>query len=258
VREQKEVALYDDLGANYDLMIDWKGRLENEMPFFERLFEQKGVRRVLDSACATGMHTIALAGKGYEAIGADPSQAMIEKARANAAAAGVDVKFVQAAFGELEEKAGGGFDAVICLGNSLPHITSDDELRRTLLDMQRGLNPGGVLVIQNRNYDKIWPEKIKYMPLNTAEFAGKEILFFRMLEFHETDMTFSIVTFVKQAGQWTYNVSSTNLRPLFRDQMNTELQRAGFGKVDFYGDYKFAPFTKTGTMDLIVVAEKSG
>lgn len=254
---EKKVDLYDEFGADYDLMIDWKARLENEMPFLRRLFGESGVRRILDSACATGMHAVALAKEGYEVVGADPSSAMIAKARINAVAGQADVRFVQAGFGELADKAGRGFDAILCLGNSLPHVLDDSELDRTLADMHEALADGGIVIIQNRNYDKIWPEKIKYMPLNTAAADGRELLFFRMLEFHEATMTFSIVTFSKDAGLWSYHVSSTTLRPMFRSQLAAALQKAGFKSMHFYGDYQFAAFRKDETMDLIVVAEKN-
>ncbi|MCL5257050.1 MAG: class I SAM-dependent methyltransferase [Chloroflexi bacterium] len=254
--KERKVDLYDELGADYDLMIDWKARLKNEMPFFRKLFAERRVRRVLDSACATGMHAITLAGEGYEATGADPSAEMVAKARANAAARNADVRFVQAGFGELADKTGRAFDAILCLGNSLPHVLSDTELDRTLADMNEALADHGILIIQNRNYDKIWPEKIKYMPLNTAVAGGRELLFFRMLEFHQETMTFSIVTFEKSAGQWSYRVSSTTLRPMFRPQLAVALRKAGFSNLSFYGDYQFTPFQKDETMDLIIVAAK--
>jgi len=43
--------------------------------------------RVLDTACGTGVHTIALAQHGFTVTGADPSPAMVERARQNAMAA---------------------------------------------------------------------------------------------------------------------------------------------------------------------------
>ncbi|XP_009953053.1 PREDICTED: glycine N-methyltransferase, partial [Leptosomus discolor] len=57
------------------------------------------------------------------------------------------------------EKPGDGFDAVICLGNSFAHLPdfkgdqSDHKLAlRNIASMVR---PGGVLVIDHRNYDHI-------------------------------------------------------------------------------------------------------
>ncbi|NTW62150.1 class I tRNA ligase family protein, partial [Candidatus Saccharibacteria bacterium] len=43
------------------------------------------------------------------------------KIAANAAAAGVSVRFAVAGFGQLSTQVGTGFDALLCVGTSLPH-----------------------------------------------------------------------------------------------------------------------------------------
>jgi 2-polyprenyl-3-methyl-5-hydroxy-6-metoxy-1,4-benzoquinol methylase len=74
------------------------------------------------------MHAIALVKQGCRAVGADLSVGMIERARANARAEEVKARFEAAGFGELAVQAGTGFDAVLCLGNSLPHFLAPADL----------------------------------------------------------------------------------------------------------------------------------
>ena len=65
----------------------------------------------------------------------------------------VTVDFQVAAFGEMGSKFSAPFDAVTCLGNSLPHLPDDLSLAACL--RLCGASPaGGLLVIQNRNYDR--------------------------------------------------------------------------------------------------------
>ena len=94
-----QVPLYDALAADYDRFVNWEGRLAHELPFFQRLFEERQVARVLDSACGTGHHAIALAQQGYQVMGADLSAAMVERARVNAVTAGASVVFQVAGLG---------------------------------------------------------------------------------------------------------------------------------------------------------------
>ena len=47
MRLVSQVRLYDALGEDYDRFVDWEARLAHELPFFERLFQAAGVRRVL-------------------------------------------------------------------------------------------------------------------------------------------------------------------------------------------------------------------
>jgi glycine/sarcosine N-methyltransferase len=93
--------VYDDLSSDYDRFVDWQGRLTAELPFIERQLASVRARRVLDAACGTGKHAIALAERGYEIVGTDLSVGMVEWARADAAAARIDVRFEAAGFGEL-------------------------------------------------------------------------------------------------------------------------------------------------------------
>ena len=62
--------MYDDFSQDYDRFVDWPGRLAVELPFLEARLKEGGARRVLDAACGTGMHALALAERGYEAAGA--------------------------------------------------------------------------------------------------------------------------------------------------------------------------------------------
>ncbi|MCX5909307.1 MAG: class I SAM-dependent methyltransferase [Deltaproteobacteria bacterium] len=88
----KSTEFYDRMARVFDIMTDWETRLAYEMPFFQRTLDRHNARRVLDTACGTGGHAIALARKGYRVTGCDASSGMIELARANAARAGVAVQ----------------------------------------------------------------------------------------------------------------------------------------------------------------------
>ena len=102
------------------------------------------------------MHAIALAQRGFPAAGADLFEGMVTRSRANAASAGVDVRFETADFGSLAKVFGrGSFDALLCLGNSLPHLLSKADLSAALADFAACLRPGGLLVVQNRNFDAL-------------------------------------------------------------------------------------------------------
>ncbi|MFQ5886668.1 MAG: class I SAM-dependent methyltransferase, partial [Anaerolineae bacterium] len=235
---------------DYDRFVDWSARLAYELPFFEELFSRHGVQRVLDAACGTGHHAIALAERGYEVVGADLSKAMVERAKENAQ---VKVTFVEAGFGEFKRKVGGGFDALICLGNSLPHILTPEGLVEALSDMRQVVEKG-VLVIQNRNYDRVWNRKERFMPLVAHREGEKEWLFFRLIDFHEERMTFNMVIFRKEGGEWSYALESTELRPIFSEELGDLLRQVGFREVEFYGDYRFSPYKREESDDLIAIA----
>jgi glycine/sarcosine N-methyltransferase len=249
------VPLYDALAADYDRFVDWDGRLAHEMPFFLRLFQGQGVGRILDAACGTGHHALALAGHGYRVVGADLSAPMVERARENAASSGLDVRFARAGLGELAT-LGGDFDAVLCLGNSLPHMRTALAVNETLLDFAAVLRTGGLLVIQNRNFDRVWTERQRFMPPQSHRNGKEESLFVRLYDFHEEGITFNMIRLQRTAEGWIQAVESTELRPIFRQDLERSLGGAGFGDVAFYGGYDGSPFDPQQSNDLIAVARR--
>ncbi len=154
---------YDRLARAFDVMTDWPARLAFEMPFIQRTLNQHNARSVLDTACGTGWHAIALAQKGYTTAGCDASPAMIERARTNAAQAGVNVRFETADFQRLDLFPG-KFDAILCLGNSLPHLLSREELVAAFGQILGRLDHGGVVILHNLNYDLRLKTKPRFFP----------------------------------------------------------------------------------------------
>ena len=252
-----QVPLYDALAVDYDRFVDWEGRLHHELPFFLSLFERHAVRCVLDAACGTGHHAIALAREGYQVVGADLSAPMIEKANANAADFGIDVQFTVAGLGGYAA-LGQTFDAAICLGNSLPHLLSEAAVEDALADFAAVLRPGGLLVIQNRNFDRVWRERDRFMSPQTFRDAEREWIFVRFYDFHQESLTFNMLRLRRTAEGWAQDIRSTELRPIFGQDLALALAAAGFGPITLLGSYDGSPFDPGESGDLIAVAVKKG
>jgi glycine/sarcosine N-methyltransferase len=250
------VALWDTLSVDYDRFVNWEERLAREMPFLDGFLSQRGAHRVLDVACGTGHHAIALAKRGYDVLGVDRSEGMIAKARANARAVGVAANFERAGFGELLHVVTEPFDAALCLGNSLPSVLSEAELRSALADMGEALVSDGSLIIQNLNYDRLWPSRQRFMPLETHRDGDEEWLFFRFVDFHQETLTFNMVVLHVRDGAWDYRAEATDLRPIFSDDLRRLLEEAGFASMEFFGDGDHNPYDKQESSDLIVVAQR--
>jgi SAM-dependent methyltransferase len=262
--------MYDDFSTDYDRFVDWDGRLAAEMPFVERRLEAAGAHRVLDAACGTGRHAIALAEKGYQVVGADGSPGMIEQARANAAdAGGEDVSFLVAGFGELTgtldlapgersnaQESNSKFDAVLCLGNSLPHVLTPVDLGVTLEDFGSCLHTGGLLLIQNRNFDAVLEDQDRWMGPQGHQEGETEWLFLRFYDFDPDGLlTFNVLRLRRERGDdWNQEVSSTRLWPLTQHELVPAVRGAGFGNIRLYGDMRGAPFDPEASPNLVVAA----
>ena len=248
--------MYDDFSTDYDRFVSWPGRLAFELPFITRLVAPGG--RVLDAACGTGMHAIALAQQGFTAAGADLSPRMIERAKANAAAAGVEVAFQAAGFGSLARTFPEPFDSVVCLGNSLPHLLAPAHLAAALADFAACLRPGGVLLVQNRNFDAVMAGRQRWMDPQAHREGEAEWLFVRFYDFTPDGLiTFNILTLKRiNGGPWSQSVISTRLYPLGQAELVDALAQAGFGEINLFGGMDGAPFDPTTSGNLVITARK--
>jgi SAM-dependent methyltransferase len=248
--------MYDEFSSDYDRFVNWPGRLAVEMPFLEAQLRAVGAKRVLDAACGTGQHALALARSGHSMVGADLSPRMIERARANAQTQGVAAEFVAAGFGELRARVGGGFDAVLCLGNSLPHLLSAADLAAALADFATCLRPGGLLLIQSRNFDRVLARCERWMEPQAHQEGEREWLFLRFYDFEPDGLLgFNVVTLQRQGGgDWTQHSIAARLWPQRRGELVAALESAGFVQVSAYGDMQGAPFDAGSSGNLVLTA----
>jgi len=251
--------MYEQFSHDYDRFVNWQARLAAELPFLQRQLEALRAKRVVDAACGTGRHAIALAQLGYEVVGADPSAGMIERARHNAQQEGVAVRFEVAGFGELQAALGSGFDALLCLGNSLPHANSPAALQAALADLNHCLRHGGLLLVQNRNFDAVLQRRERWMEPQSHRQEGSEWLFLRFYDFlSDGALRFNLITLHRQDDEpWQQRVLSARLWPWRQQELLEALPKTGFEDAICYGDNLGAPFDPHNSPNLIVTARRS-
>ncbi len=250
--------MYDEFSSDYDRFVNWPGRLAVEMPFIEAQLRAAGARRVLDAACGTGQHALALAKGGYIMVGADLSPQMIERAITNARAQGVPAKFVAAGFGGLRARVGDAFDAVLCLGNSLPHLLAPADLSAALADFAACLRPGGLLLIQNRNFDRVLARRERWMEPQAHQEGEREWLFLRFYDFEADGLLgFNVVTLQRQgSGDWRQHSAATRLWPQRQEELVAALEASGYVQMSSYGDMTGTPYDAANSGNLVLTARK--
>ena len=139
----------------WDELIDWDARATSEGDFFINLMKERGVRKVLDVATGTGFHSIRFLKAGFDVTSADGSPEMLVQAFENGRRAGFIMRTIHADWRELSRDIHNKYDAVICLGNSLTHLFSEQDRRKALAEFYAALHYDGVLILDQRNYDGI-------------------------------------------------------------------------------------------------------
>jgi 2-polyprenyl-3-methyl-5-hydroxy-6-metoxy-1,4-benzoquinol methylase len=243
---------YNRLAAAFDIMTDWRKRLSLEMPFLEKMLRARAARSVLDTACGTGWHSLALARKGFAAAGTDASPAMIERARQNAAASRVDVPFEVADFSNLA-KIPGTFDALLCLGNSLPHVLSETALRETFRQMKGKIRAGGAIILHNLNYDLRWKKQPRFF----AAEGNAETIVWRFADYGAEFITFHTALFERpgaSSARWSVQVNSTLQKPWQAEEFDRALGEEGFQNIEHFGGLDGSAYAPDESGDLVIAA----
>jgi SAM-dependent methyltransferase len=123
-------------------------RSEQEAELVWELLGLSAGAGVLDLACGHGRIANRLAERGARVTGLDATPLFLERARADAAARGVEVEYVE---GDMREVPwDGSFDAVLSWFTSFGYFDDDDD-RRVLREAHKSLKPGGTFLIDNNN-----------------------------------------------------------------------------------------------------------
>jgi len=117
-----------------------------EKAWYEALFLERELAlgpgaRVLDLCCGQGRHAVELARRGARVVGQDLSEGLLERARAAAREAGVEVELVRRDMREIPWEA--EFDAAINLFTAFGYFEDDRENFKVLEGVARALRPGG-------------------------------------------------------------------------------------------------------------------
>ncbi|HTX17900.1 MAG TPA: class I SAM-dependent methyltransferase [Bacteroidota bacterium] len=243
---------YDNLSASYDAMTNYDKRFVRERPFFAMLVEQHKIRTAIDAGCGTGFHSILLGQLGVSVTAADVSTRMLKRAEENALIAELKIDLVESSIQDLPDRVHRTYDAVVCLGNTLPHIPTQTDLARSLKSFFALLNPGGVLLLQQLNFDRILAKKERLQSL--TESGGRTYI--RFYEFQRSAVVFKILTIDAGSEGSGRTMESVLLHPLRRDELVHALGRAGFHRIRTHGSIAFDDFNPASSKDLVVLAQK--
>ena len=241
--QEKINAFYDAIAEYYPLFYkDWDVKLEREGLSLRSIFRKKGVVRVLVTACGVGTEAIPLADLGFEVVATDPSIGMLQKAQETALERNLldKIEFERATFEELPDVVEGSFDAIVCKGNALPHLLTDEAIETTLLIFYELLRPGGVLVLGMRDFDPFMEHRPRFLPgFDHKDEDDNEFITFDIWEYEEGPPMIATqnLYMVKGKEPTLETIKHTvSFRPLSVDEAKVVLLELGFEDFVEYPD----------------------
>ena len=243
---------YDGLAPDYDTMTGFDRRFDQERPFFHQFVERHAVRRAVDAGAGTGFHSLLLAQLGVEMSAVDVSADMLALADAHAASMHLRVTTIQASLLDFAGRVTAPQDAVVCMGNTLAHFTESGAREAVLGQFYRVLAPGGVLLVQTLNFDKIMKQETHLQ--NVKEAGG--IRFVREYVRAGPLVDLRITRSAPSDPAAQQMTSTVRLAPVYAADLASELSHTGFTDIQLFGSITLDAFEADSSRDLVAICKR--
>lgn len=250
------MAQYEILAYFYDeLMDDVNYKLWSD--HIEEIFKYNNVspNNILELACGTGNITIEMAKRGYDIVGLDISDEMLEVAYMKTVERGRDIRYISQDMTELDYSR--KTDCVLCMCDGFNYITDKNSLKIVFEKVYELLDKNGIIVfdisssykiknILGNNFMVDKRDEINSMWINTYDDETKLV---------EMDLTFFIKLDEVLDEEDYEKISSMSLgeESLYKKYEETHIQRAydedeiidllkevGFSSINSFGDFSMS------------------
>jgi 2-polyprenyl-3-methyl-5-hydroxy-6-metoxy-1,4-benzoquinol methylase len=234
------MTLYQEFAIHYD---DIFPASEETAAFLSNKFK-KG--KTLDLGCATGEYSLALSRKGFETLGIDIDANMIELAMQKNKKLSLLARFLLGNCLDVVYK--NQFVNIFCIGNTLVHLNSFEEIKSSLKHIFESLKVDGTFVLQILNYDRILEKEVKSLPT----LKNKGVSFVRKLTYDGEKIHF--FTTLKTKSEEFEN--ETLLYPITSSPLIDLLQELGYRDLEVLDGFSDNPFSSKESYQLVIVAKK--
>jgi 2-polyprenyl-3-methyl-5-hydroxy-6-metoxy-1,4-benzoquinol methylase len=252
--KQWYVDLFEDYGRKYDSENFTQGTI-GECDFIEKELDFDKSLKILDVGCGTGRHSIELKTRGYETVGADLSESMLQRAKEKAKIQNIDIEFIIADARNLPFNKEFNVAIMLCEGG-FPLMETDEMNFEILKNVTKALKDNCKFIFTTLNgLFPLYHSVEKFCAENSQDGnATYRSNSFDLMTFRD----FNITEFVDDLGN--KKTLSCNERYYVPSEIIWMLKSLGFNKIDIFGA-RLGAFSRqdaltTEDFEMLVVAEK--
>lgn len=206
----------EQIAEDYDRYFAQTELLRTDRQFLEGHFRRPG--RLVDLGCGAGRLLVHFASMGFDVVGVDLSERMLDVCHRKRRQMGLPIGLVKANMCDLSGIRDGVFDYASCMFSTLGMIVGLEQRRKALAEVQRVLRPGGLfgLHLHNRWHNIVDPQGRRWLltdvmkRLTGAPNRGDKVM-------------------PSYRG-----IPNLRLHLYTRSEIRLELERAGFRVVEFH------------------------
>jgi SAM-dependent methyltransferase len=213
------------LARHYSWMVgtDFDAKVAEQQALLEGL-GLHGEGLAVDLGCGPGYQAVALARLGYSPVRAvDGSEALLNELANHAQ--GFPIDRVHGDIRGLKEFAAlESASAIVCMGDTLTHLESLDDVSQLLADAHTALKPGGVLALTFRDLSIERSGLDRFLPIR----ADADRIMTCVLEFETDHVVINDLIYVREGASWSLHKSSFRKIRLSVEDVLADLRLLGF------------------------------
>lgn len=192
--------------AHYDRFLAGKyswisGGADEQIRKNTAFFQMRGIdrgsgRTAIDLGAGCGFQAIPLARAGFSVLAVDFCGSLLDELKVRAGTLPIST-----ILGEIRNPRhwNGHYPSIIvCMGDTLTHLSSIEEVRQLIMQSADELEPGGKLVLSFRDYSHGSTGDVVVIPVRRDEDA----IFLCRLEFQSATITVKDIEYSRRRGQW--------------------------------------------------------
>lgn len=220
--------IYDELMVNIDY--------EMWAEFIEYLILSQGTKplNILELGCGSGNVTYELLKRGYEVVGIDYSEEMLEIAEEKTSEFGEKIIYVEQDLREIDFDVY-EIDTIVSANDTFNYITDINELKKLLLYLNERLKKGGQLVfdisseykLENTLGNNTYGESFDNMVYLWENFYDKEQRIINME-----------INFFEKKGKTYERFNEIHIQKAYKvNEIVSLLEETGYENIDIYADF---------------------
>lgn len=228
----------------------------SDLQFYKKWLPKNKDAKILELCCGTGRLTLPIAREGYDICGVDYTSSMLGQAKAKAAGAGLEIRFIEADIRalNLQEK----FDFIFIAFNSIHHLYKNEDLFKTLERVKNHLKEGGLFLLDcfNPSIEYIVEgEKEQKVIAEYHTDDGREVLIKQTMRYESAAQINRIEWHYFINGKF-HSIQNLDMRLFFPQELDSYLEWAGFNVIHKFGGFEEEVFSDNSEKQIYVLSLK--
>lgn len=216
----------------YDLFED-ENRYNAYKKHWETVLDNKNIHSMLDVSIGSGSVTLPVVDLNVELCGSDLSEAMLKNCQKKADSKHQKIELQCSDYRDLSCWGERKFDCVASTGNSLGYVDNEDVLK-TLEQMDSLVKEGGYLYFDTRNWDKILKERNRFYLYNPMYRGEHRVNVVQVWDYNDDgSVTFNILyTFEKDNQIFQKEKFEEHYYPIGKALLLNKLEEMGYTDIE--------------------------